>query len=86
MLMLGGAVNRRVVDEDERELAASQPVDAGRLRVARIDERAVHRHVACRDDVAASRRQQREREAARFELVGDGPEKGGGHLVGERVA
>ena len=42
----GRAGDRGLVDEDERQPAAVEPVQGRRVAVAGVDQRAVHRHVA----------------------------------------
>ncbi len=76
-----------LVDEDHRQFAPAQPGDRGRGRVAGVDQRAVHRHVACGDQVTgAGRGEQRDGQAGRGQLVGDRAEEAAGDQVGEGVA
>ncbi len=78
--------HRLLVDEDDRQLAPLQPVDRRRVGVARVDERAVHRHVAGRDRLGSLRsRQQGQGEPGRCQLLGNRAEKRGRHLVAEGV-
>ena len=82
----GNAWHGDLVDEDQWQLASFEPIDCGRVRVAGVDESAIHRHVARRDHVRLFRgRQQRERKPGGRQFLGNGAEERGRNLIGERV-
>ena len=80
------ALHGGVVDEHERQLALLQPFGRHRRCLARVDERGIHRYVACGQQISVrSRGEQRQGHSRRCELGRDRRQQARGDLVGERV-